>query len=315
MQSLLWFVAHYPQQCIHIKCCYRVLQQAAARINGDRVAQELLQNGNRFGRQHVVFHSKHAYPTYAVRYRMLSSMAAAMLPVIRAECSAQCVSITIAGKQIYKAKPQIVFAIVVVNLNTLVAAKATIFNIHEVSGGEDMIEFITALGKDDIAVVVGPNHSVPSHRSQIVIDVLRSLRSVGGSLHMLECPYVLVGAKHPYVLNGLVHEDHQPGKAAVAVDMRVIRHNRNTVTLKTQKPESVDADDMLPVCWQFQDNDTPHGAMWKDIRGWHTHLTEAYKDKRAQMTMDTYAVNLSTMKMGRYKIRCLNWKGETLSPL
>ena len=97
--------------------------------------------------------------------------------------------------------------------------------------------------------------------------------------------------------------------------MRVIRYNRNTVTLNSQKPECVGADDMLPVRWQFQDNDTPHGAMWKDIRGWHTQLTEAYKDKRAQTTIDTYTVNLVTMKMGRYKIRCLNWKGEMLSSL
>merc|ERR1712151_76850 len=94
--------------------------------------------------------------------------------------------------------------------------------------------FLANLDKDKIVVVVATNRSIPNKWSPTVVDVLRSLRSVGGSLHVLDCPYVLVGAAHPYLLNGLVHEDHQPGKAAVAVDVRVIRHNRDTVAFSSQ---------------------------------------------------------------------------------
>ena len=80
----------------------------------------------------------------------------------------------------------------------------------------------------EIVAVATSNLSIPSKRFPDVVDVLRSLRSIGGSAHALDCPYVLVGAKHPCLLNGMAHEDHQSGKAAVAVDMRVIRHNRDT---------------------------------------------------------------------------------------
>ena len=227
-----------------------------------------------------------------------------------------CVSVT--GKHVYKANSRTledVFVIVIVNLNTLKTAKVTVFNIHKVSGAKAMIELITGLDTDDVVVVAGSKRCIPSKRSQMVIDVFRCLRSVGGSLHVLDCPYVLVGAKTPHVLNGLVHEDHQPDKAAVIVDMRVVRHNRNTTTLNIPKREGTDVYDMIPVRWQFQDNDNLHGVMWKDLRGWCTRLTEAYKDRNVQTTINTYAVDLVKMQMGRFKIRCLNWKGEILSPL
>ena len=298
-------------------CCSLFLQQSAARINGDRVAQALLQNGNQFGRQHVVFHSKHSYPAYVVRYRMTSDTAAATLPVIRAQCSGKCVCVSVAGKHAYKANPRTpedVVVIVIVNLHTPKTGKVVVFNIHKVSGAKALIELITALGTDDIVVVAGTKRSIPSKRSQLVIDVFRSLRSVGGSLHTLDCQYVLVGAKHPYMLSGLVHEDHQPDKAAVIVDMRVIRHNRNTTTLNIPQREGTDEYDMIPVCWQFQDNNNPHGVMWKDLARWCTQLTEAYKERHVQTTIGTYAVDLVKMKMGRFKVRCLNWKGEILPP-
>ena len=249
---------------------------------------------------------------------MSSDADAASLPVIRAQCSAQCISVTVAGKHVYKAiprTPEDVFVLVLVNLDTLKAAKAAVFSIHKVSGAKAMINFIADLGEDDIVVVAGTEGSVPSKRSQIVVDVFRSLRSLGGSLHMLDSPYVLVGAKRPYLLNGLVHEDHQAVKAAVTVDMRVIQHNRDTAILDTQKREVTDAYDTIPMRWQFQDNDNPHGAMWKDVRGWTTQLTEAYKSGRVKTTMNDYAVDFAKMKMGRFKIRCLNWKGEILPPL
>ena len=299
-------------------CRSPFLQQSAAWINGDRVAQALLQNGNRFGRQHVVFHSKHSYPSYVVRYRMSSDAAAATLPVIRAKCSGKYVSVSVAGKHVYKANPRTpedVFVIMVVNLNTLKTAKAAIFNIHKVSGAKAMIELITALGTDDIVAVAGSKRCIPSKRSQMVIDVLQSLRSVGGSMHMLDCPYVLVGSKRPHVLNGLVHEDHQPDKAAVIVDMRVILHNRNTTTFNVQKCNSTDADDMVPVCWQFQDASTSHGVMWQELRGCSTQLTVAYQDGQLRTRIDDHTVDLVKMKTRGFKIRCLNWKGEILPPL
>ena len=273
------------------------------------MAEALLQNGNRFGRQHVVFRSKHSYPSYVVRYRVSSDAAAASLPVIRAQCSAQCVSVSVAGKQAFKGKPQDLFTIVVVNLKELKTTKTAIFSTHQASGAKSMIKYITSLKQDDIVVVAGTSRSIPSKRSQIVVDVLRSLRSVGGSLHMLDCPYVLVGAKRPYVLNGLVHEDHQPGKAAVAVDMRVIRYNRDTTDPRIKKFRGTDADDMIPKYWQFQDSDNP---MWKDFRGWCSRLTEAYKYGCVKTAIDDHTVDFVKMKMGRFKIRCLNWKGEIL---
>ena len=228
-------------------CCH-FLQQT--RVHNDRVAQTLLQNGNRFGRQHVVFQSKHAYPTYMVEYRMAPDAVAATLPVVRAQCSAQCICVSVAGKCVYKTNRRAledVFAIVVVNLDTLKAERATLFNIHNTAAARAMIKFVTALGKDEIVVVAATKCSIPTKESPMMVDVLRSLRSVGGSLHALDGPYVLVGAKHPHFLNGLVHEDCQSGKAAVAVDVRVIEHNRNTATPNLHKRNSTDGDDMIPV--------------------------------------------------------------------
>ena len=249
---------------------------------------------------------------------MSPDAAAATLPVIRAQCSALYVSVSVAGKYVYKASPRTpedVFAFVIVNLNTFKVAKAAVFSIHKVSGAKAMIKFITALGEDYIVVVAGTSRSIPSKRSQMVVDVFRSLRSVGGSLHMLDCPYVLVGAKRPYLLNGLVHEDHQPVKAAVTVDMRVIQYNRDKTDPNMKNFDSTDPDDMIPVCWQYQDTSKPHGVTWKVLQGWCTQLTEAYQSGQAQTIVDGDNVDLEKMKMRGCKIRCLNWKGEILSPL
>ena len=285
-------------------------------MNNDRLAQTLLQNGNRFGRQHVAFHSKHAYPSYVVQYRMMPESTAATLPVVRAQCSAQCISVSVADKRVYMSSPRTpenVFVIVVVNLNTLKASRATLFNAHKVASANAMIKFIAALDKDEIVVVAATKPSIPIKRSPMAVDVLRSLRSVGGSLHVLECAYVLVGAKHPYLLNGLVHEDHQPGKAAVSVDARVIRHNRDTITPNLQKRGDM-LNDMFPVRWQFQVNSKRHGEPWQDVRGWSSQLTSAYRDGKVQTIIDGHTADLVKMKMRGFKIRCLNWKGETLSP-
>ena len=249
---------------------------------------------------------------------MSSDADAASLPVIRAQCSAQCVSVSVAGKPISKGitqTPEGVFVLVVVDMNTFKAARAARFNARTILGAKSMINFITDLGEDDIVVVAGTEDSFPSKRSQIVVDVFRSLRSLGGSLHMLDCHYVLVGAKRPYLLNGLVHEDQQPVKAAVAVDTRVIRHNRAITNPSTKKSNSSDADDIIPVCWQYQDTSSVHGVTWQDLRGCSTQLTEAYQSGQVQTIVDDHIVDLEKMKMRGCKIRCLNWKGEILSPL
>ena len=250
---------------------------------------------------------------------MSSDADAASLPVIRAQCSAERVSVSVCGKHVYKASPRTpedIFALIVVNLNTFKVAEALVFRIHKVSGAKALIKFIADLGEDDIVVVAGTAGSVPSKRSETVVDVFRSLRSVGGSLHMLDSPYVLVGTKRPYLLNGLVHEDHQAVKAAVTVDMRVIRHNRDNADLSIKAFDSSDADDMIPVCWQYQDTSKPHGVTWQDLRGWCTELTEAYQSGQVQTIIEGHCVDLEKMKTRRgLKIRCLNWKGEILSPL
>ena len=294
-----------------------LLQQKAALLNNDSVAEALLQNGNRFGRQHVVFRSKHAYPAYVVEYRIIPDKT---LPLVRAQCSAQGVSVSVGRKRVYdkttsSRTPEDTFAIVVVNINTLQTAKATAFNIHNVAAAKAMIRFIASLGEDEIGVVAATKRCIPRNASAVVVDVLRALRSVGGSLHVLDCPYVLVCSKHPCLLNGLVHEDHQPGTAAVSVDVRVIQHNRGTIAPCPQMPSTTYGNDVIPARWQFQDNRSLHGATWKDIREWSSQLTAAYRAGQARTMVDDRAVDLVKMKMGGLKIRCLNWKGETLSPL
>ena len=301
----------------HTACLCLFLQHTAATVQKDRLAQVLLQNGKRFGRQHVVYQSKHAYPAYVVKYRMVTDATAATLPVVRAQCSAKCISVSVGNACVYKANPRVsehAIVLVAVNFDTLVSAKATLFNIHDVAAAKAMITFLTNLGKDEIIVVAATNRSIPSKWSPVVVDVLRSLRSVGGSLHVLDCPYVLVGAAHPYVLNGLVHEDHQPGKAAVVVDARVIQHNRNTVTPNSRRSTGTSSDDMIPVRWQRQNN-SRHGPMWKDLRGWSSQLTAAYQAGQGQVVIGGCTADLIHMKVRSVKIRCLNWKGETLAPL
>ena len=207
------------------------LQQTAAAVMKDPLAQMLLQNGDRFGRQHVVYQSKRAYPAYLVSYRMVPDTTAATVPVVKVKSSMRCISVTVGDDCVYKGSPQAsehVFVLVAINITTLKAGNVALFNISNASGTESMMKFIAALEKDEIVAVAASNLSIPSKRSPDVVDVLRSLRSIGGSAHALDCPYVLVGAKHPCLLNGMAHEDHQSGKAAVAVDMRVIRHNRDT---------------------------------------------------------------------------------------
>ena len=123
---------------------------------------------------------------------MSSDADAASLPVVRAQCSAQCVSISLAGKHVYKNKPRDLFIIVVINAKKFKVVKAAMFNIHKVSSAKGMLNFITAVDKDDIVVVAGTERSIRSKRSQTVVDVFRSLRSIGGSLHMMDCPYCLL---------------------------------------------------------------------------------------------------------------------------
>ena len=211
--------------------------------------------------------------------------------------------------------------LLVVSFDTLKVVSTTVFNIHEVAGANAMVEFLSnfvASPGEDILVVAATNRSMPRKLSPVATDVLRSLRSVGGSLHVLDRAYVLVGAKHPYLLNGLVHEDHQSGKAAVAVDVRVIRHNRDSVTVPSQSPQSdMDrADEMIPVRWQWEDSSSRHGAAWKDLRRWSAQLTSAYRQGQFTVLIDDHdAADLVKMKFRGVKIRCLNWKGEILSPL
>ena len=149
----------------------------------------LLQNGDRFGRQHVIYQSKHAYPAYAVTYRMVPDTIAATLPVVKVLSSMRCISVSVGDKCVYKANPRTVeyaFVLVTISINSLKAGTVAFFNIQKDVDAEAMLKFIVTLDKDDIVVVAATKLSIPSKRSQMVIDVLRSLRSVGGSLHMSE---------------------------------------------------------------------------------------------------------------------------------
>ena len=294
------------------------MQQTAARVRNDRLAKTLLQNGHRFGRQHVVFQSKHAYPAYVVKYRMVP-YASAVRNVVRVQSSTKTISVTVAGKCVYKTQPDHAFVLLVVSFDTLKVVSTTVFNIHEVAGANAMVEFLSnfvASPGEDILVVAATNRSMPRKISLVVTSVLRSLRTVGGSLHVLDQAYVLVGAKNTSLLNGLVHEDHQSGKAAVAVDLRVIRHNRDNATVYTQSHGGMDREEMIPVRWQWQKNaNNHHGAAWQDLRRWSAQLTTAYQLGTVKVTIDGEVVDLMNMKIQAIKIRCLNWKGETLAPL
>merc|ERR1719331_3136838 len=95
-----------------------------------------------------------------------------------------------------------------------------------------------------------------------MIGMLRSLRSIGGSAHFLECPYALVAVKQPHLLTGLVHEDHQPAKAAVEVDVRVIQYNRDRSTARIARSHSDTDADMTPVRWQEQGKHTVTPMVW-----------------------------------------------------
>ena len=275
----------------------------------------LLQNGDRFGRQHVIYQSKRAYPAYVVTYRMLPGSAATTTPVVKVMSSMRCISVTVGDDCVHKANPQAsepAFVLVTINIKTLKAGHVMLFNINNASGAKSMMKFIAALEKDDIVAVAATNLSIPSKWSPCVVDVLRSLRSIGGSVHVLDCPYVLVGAKYPCLLNGLVHEDHQSGKAAVAVDMRVIRHNRDTVAINVQGSNNRGGDDMVPVRWQRQSKRNTHATRWQDLRLWASRLTAAYKAGQLQVVIDGRTVDLVKMEVQGFKIRCLNWRGETL---
>ena len=122
-------------------------QQTAARLRNDHLAKTLLQNGNRFGRQHVVFQSKHAYPAYVVRYRMVR-YASAVQNIVTVQSSTKTISVTVAGKYVYKKHPRTsghLFVLVVVSVDTLKVVSTTVFNIHEVAGAKGMNQFISNL--------------------------------------------------------------------------------------------------------------------------------------------------------------------------
>ena len=249
--------------------------------------------------------------------------ASAVRNVVRVQSSTRKIRVTVAGKCVYNEdQPRSsdhAFVLLVVSLDTLKVVSTTIFNIREVAGANDMFEFLSSFLKsrdEDILVVAATNRSVPRKCSPVVTSVLRSLRTVGGSLHVLDQSYVLVGAKYTSLLNGLVHEDHQSGKATVTVDVRVIRHNRDSVTVYPLSHGGMDREEMTPVRWQWQKNvNNHHGAAWQDLRRWSAKLTSAYQRGAVKLTIDDKVVDLVKMKVQEVKIRCLNWKGETLAPL
>ena len=108
------------------------------------------------------------------------------------------------------------FVLIAVDANTLKAARAAVFNINNVA---TMITFVTSLGKNEV-VMVASRQSFPREWSPRAVDVLRSLRSVSGSLHALgSSPFVPTGARRPYLVRGLVHGDHRPGRAGATVDL------------------------------------------------------------------------------------------------
>ena len=290
----------------------------AARVKNDRLAKKLLQNGNRFGRQHVVFQARHSYPAYVVKYSL--DDATAKLSVVKVQSSAQSISVTVAGKTVYKANPRELkhsFVFVSVHVSTLNHGKATIFDIRDVkSVAESMTAYLASLTPNEIVVVAAPKLPLQGKVSPIMVDVLRSLHSIGGSLHFLECPYVLVGSKQPYLLTGLVHEDHQPTEAAIEVDLRVIRYNLKSPIIPIAQRHSVTDADMTPVRWQQQDKRNPNGVAWEELRVVGPQLSAAYQTNDEHVVINGHTVDLVKMKvLGGPKIRCLNLKGETLAPL
>ena len=294
-----------------------LMQQLAARAKQDRLAKRLLQNGNRFGRQHVVFQARHAYPAYVVKYSLKPEGAIAKLPVVRVQSSVQCISVTVAGKNLYSAKPREMehsLVLVKMNYNTLAYGKESVFKLHQAEAGS-VTTYLSSLTPDEIVVVAAPKLSVRTRFSPIMADVLRSLRSIGGSLHFLDCPYVLVGAKQPHLLTGLVHEDHQSTKAAVEVDLRVIRYNRDTPIAPIAQSHSDPLSDMNPVRWQ-QGKRNSHGVVWEDFRQVGPQLTAAYQAKDVHVVINGLTVDLPKMKVrGGPMIRCLNSQGEILAPI
>ena len=295
-----------------------MLQQAAATVKHDRLAKKILQNGNRFGRQHVVFQARHAYPAYVVKYSLVPDNAIAKLPVVKVQSSPKCFHVTVAGKPVYRDNPRILkhsFLLAKINVVTLDVTEVTLF--PEVkSVAESMSNYFSSLKPDEVVVVAAAKLPAQSQVSPVMTDVMRSLRSVGGSLHFLNYPYVLVGTKQPHLLTGLVHEDHQPTKAAVEVDLRVIRYNlKRPITPVVQSSSDTEAD-MIPVRWQKQDTSNAHGVMWEDFQQVGPQLTAAYQAKEANAVVNGHTVDLMKMKVkGGPKIRCLNSKGQTLASL
>ena len=289
----------------------------AARVKHDRLAAKLLQNGNRFGRQHVVFQARHSYPAYVVKYSLKPD---AKLPVVKVQSSPHSISVTVGDGPVYKSKPRQLshsFFFVSVNVSTLDHGRATTFDIREIESVAGSMEaYLASLTPNEIVVVAAPKLPLQTKGSPIMIDVLRSLRSIGGSLHVLDCPYVLVGATQPHLLDGLVHEDHQPTEAAIEVDLRVIRQNRDTPTTTISQSHSVTDADMTPVRWQQQDKRNPNGVAWEELRKVGPRLTAAYQTNDEHVVINGHTVDLVKMKVrGGPKIRCLNHKGETLAPL
>ena len=304
----------------HTPHTHLILLQQVATVKQDRLARKLLQNGNRFGRQHVIFQARHAYPAYVVKYTLVPDDAVSKLPVVKVQSSPRCISVTVAGESVYRANPHALkhsLLLVKINFVSLNHGKATIFDIHEVqSVTESMTDYLSSLTLDEIVVVAVARLPLRSEVSPVMVDVLRSLRSIGGSLYALEGPYVLVGAKQPHLLNGLVHEDQQPIKAAVEVDLRVIRYNRDRPIAPIAQNNSETDDDMTPVRWQQEDKSNKHGVTWKDLLEVGPHLTAAYQRKEVCVVINGYTVNLVKMKVrGGSKIRCLNSKGQILSAL
>ena len=289
---------------------------SAALVNNG-VAKRLLENGDRFGRQYVVFQSRHVYPAYVVRYRMAPD-ADADRHVVRVESSKQYVSVTCGGQCIYKTSSKAskrAFVVTVVNVNTLQKVRISHFKIQKTAEAKDMIAFISTLDDDEIAVVAANANSMPREHSPVVTDVLRSLRNIGGSLHALQSSYALVGAKHPHLLNGLVHETHQTSKAAVAVDVRVIQYNRDMLAPTPRSCGSPHRDDLVPVRWQREDTTRQLGVSWKNMPRWRSQLTTAYMDGERQVVINDQTVDLVKMKVLGINVRCLNWKGEVLPPV
>ena len=154
-----------------------------------------------------------------VTYRMLPGA------MVGAHNSSQYISMTIADLCMYNAGPRAsenIFVLVAVNVNTRRAVRAALFNVHNVAAAQSMTDFVTSFGKDEV-LVVAPHSSIPSYCCQMVVGMLRSVRGVGHNLRVLDSPYVQVGDRRPYLLDGMVHETRRPGSTAVAVNVRVIQ--------------------------------------------------------------------------------------------